>query len=202
MNVIVCLYSKYSERCKKFLDYVSTTSIDMKMLCIDNEKVRRVIENDKPHYSITTVPCILVFHINGAMEKFEGFQAFQYTKTVADGIEKSAKMFPPALEERNKDPVGNNDGSQQIQNVVVHQTPEEILSMDGHNGSDESIQPLGPPQGSDVPVEAVQFNKKKENILSMAMSMAKQREVEDEKLNPNPYMKTKMAQEEITKQNG
>jgi hypothetical protein len=40
-------------------------------------------------------------------------------------------------------------------------------------------------------------SKKKENILSLAASMAKQRESEDEQMHPNPYAKAQEAQEAI-----
>ena len=89
-TVAVCLYSKYSQRSKEFLDDIHP-SMGIQMLCIDNEQVRQAIVKDNHGYHIKTVPCIFLFHSNGRLEKYEGSDAFAWLRKAREVME--ANMF-------------------------------------------------------------------------------------------------------------
>ena len=89
-TVAVCLYSKYSQRSKEFLDDIHP-SMGIQMLCVDNEEVRQAIVKDNHGYHIKTVPCIFLFYSNGRLEKYEGSDAFAWLRKARKVIE--ANMF-------------------------------------------------------------------------------------------------------------
>ena len=204
MNVIVCLYSKYSAKCKQFLDYVSQTPIDMKMLCADNEDVRQCIMRDDPKYRIQSLPSILVFHVTGKMQKYEGYEAFEYI----DSLTKAMQYQPPPPEEPPQDTSGRGDSPSS--STAIQQHPVQPVSSSTISPPLEPpIQPsiLTPPEVSkelppelrdlQIPPEAQQAKINKKDVMSMAASMAKQREMEEEQSHPNPYARVKAAQEKI-----
>ena len=240
MSIIVCLYSKYSEKCRSFLEFVSTTPIDMKMLCVDNEKTRSLIQKDDPRYHIRIVPCLLVFHVNGVMEKKEGFETFEYVQSLMKQMHLSpspspssesnmSSMIPVTTISGNTDQVDSldrygpippppfsvkSDKDDGISNPRHHNSPNsptnspnhassEGQNMNNNNNMDIPSIPPHPPLSLErtaedsLPTEAKYVNKKKESILSLAASMAKQRESEDEQMHPNPYAKVQEAQESI-----
>ena len=89
-TVAVCLYSKYSQRSKEFLDDIHP-SLGIQMLCVDNEEVRQAIVRDHQGYHIKTVPCIFLFHSNGRLEKYEGSDAFTWLRKAREVME--ANMY-------------------------------------------------------------------------------------------------------------
>jgi hypothetical protein len=91
-SVAVCLYSKYSQRSKEFLDDIHP-SMGVQMLCVDNEEVRQAIVKDNHGYHIKTVPCIFLFYSNGRLEKYEGSDAFTWLRKTREMLE--ATMFQP-----------------------------------------------------------------------------------------------------------
>lgn len=220
MSIVVCLYSKYSEKCRSFLEYVSTTPLDMKMLCIDNEKVRHLMEKDEPRYRIRMVPCLLIFQMNGVMEKKEGFESFEYVQEILkelrhvpnpialdSGSTPMIPVNPMTLSTENR----TNMSATSIQNVQNMENMERfgpVPPMPHPSLSSPSSMPSVNPSltekfetmeetSSELPTEAQYVTKKKENILTLAATMAKQRENEDEKMHPNPYAKAQEAQEAI-----
>ena len=72
---IICLHSKFSKYSKNLLYLVQNKLTFIKFICIDNNKVRKRILNDKK-LNVTTVPCILVVFSTGIVEKYEGEAAF------------------------------------------------------------------------------------------------------------------------------
>jgi len=84
-TVAVCLYSKYSQRCKEFLDDLQP-QLGVQMLCIDNEEVRHAILKDNHGYHIKTVPCVFLFYPNGRLEKYEGSDAFTWLRKVRETL--------------------------------------------------------------------------------------------------------------------
>ncbi|MBL4898369.1 MAG: hypothetical protein JKX76_01850 [Colwellia sp.] len=66
---IICLYSKFSNVSKQFLSKISNVDF-IRPICIDNEKIRVAVANDKK-LNITKVPTILVIHDDGLVEKFD-----------------------------------------------------------------------------------------------------------------------------------
>lgn len=71
-NNVIVLYSKYSPNCQKILDiYDVSMSSFIKLICIDNEKIRKRFLQSKT-IKISTVPCVILTYNDGTMEKFEG----------------------------------------------------------------------------------------------------------------------------------
>ena len=214
MSIVVCLYSKYSEKCRSFLEYVSTTPLDMKMLCIDNENVRKLMEKDEPRYRIRMVPCLLIFQMNGVMEKKEGFESFEYVQQILKelrhvpnpiSLDGSSTPMIPVNSINSINPSSTNGTSKQnMENMErfgpVPPMPHPSLPLPASpNSNHVSTEKFETPSdmSSELPTEAQYVTKKKENILTLAATMAKQRESEDEKMNPNPYAKAQEAQEAI-----
>lgn len=87
----VLLFSKYSENCKKLFAIMSNSGINfspLQSLCIDNEKIRKRILDNK-QFNITVVPSILSVYSNGNVETYEGANAFNWVQGVI------AKLTPP-----------------------------------------------------------------------------------------------------------
>jgi len=104
-TVAVCLYSKYSQRCKEFLDDLQP-QLGVQMLCIDNEEVRQAILKDNHGYHIKTVPCIFLFYPNGRLEKYEGSDAFTWLRKVqevlnANRYQQPQQQIQPPLQPQN-----------------------------------------------------------------------------------------------------
>lgn len=80
----VCLYSKYSDRCTEFLDLLSTEGMmertEVKMVCIDNVEVRKLILEDSLGYKIRLVPCVLEICPSGRIEKHEASDALVWLR--------------------------------------------------------------------------------------------------------------------------
>lgn len=112
-TVAVCLYSKYSQRSKEFLDDIHP-SLGIQMLCVDNEEVRQAIVRDHQGYHIKTVPCIFLFHSNGRLEKYEGSDAFTWLRKAREVME--ANMY-----QRQQTPI---QPSQPQQTPIQFQQPE------------------------------------------------------------------------------
>ena len=116
-TVAVCLYSKYSQRSKEFLDDIHP-SMGIQMLCIDNEEVRQAIVKDNQGYHIKTVPCIFLFHSNGRLEKYEGSDAFTWLRKAREIME--ANMFQQQQQMPQQTPI------QLQQPVPPQQTPIQL----------------------------------------------------------------------------
>lgn len=94
IKITTFLFSKYSNNCKAFIEMLSKIpneyKVNLKMtdVCIDNEKIRKNILNSKK-IDIKMVPCILIVYNNGAIEKFEGSDAFNWLNEIIGNIIKS-----------------------------------------------------------------------------------------------------------------
>ena len=88
---IILLYSKYSNFSKNFFNIMNQTdvlkNIQIKLLCVDNEKLRERILNSK-NIKINNIPCILIMYDNGTVDKYEGTDCFLW---LDDFIEKTQK---------------------------------------------------------------------------------------------------------------
>tara|TARA_Y100000389_G_scaffold61028_1_gene57150 strand:- start:5461 stop:6264 length:804 start_codon:yes stop_codon:yes gene_type:complete len=109
----VLLYSKYSPLSKKILDIIQSSPVNLEQivslqtLCIDNEKVRKKIYQNK-QIDITSVPCILVIFPDGGIEKYDGVPAFQW-------IEEILQKFAPPPPQPQQPPPPPQKSLQQIQ---------------------------------------------------------------------------------------
>ena len=78
---VIIIYSKYSPYCKPILDIIG--EIDdtrVKFVCIDNKVTRKEILSSKT-IRIRSVPCIILKHQNGEVEKFEGDNVSNWIQT-------------------------------------------------------------------------------------------------------------------------
>ena len=79
----VLLYSKYSNLSKQFVDGIQglppdlLDAVALRQLCVDNKAIRARIEQNK-EIQINHVPCLLVVHPSGTVEKYEGSDAFSW----------------------------------------------------------------------------------------------------------------------------
>ena len=119
-TVAVCLYSKYSQRSKEFLDDIHP-SMGIQMLCVDNEEVRQSIVKDNHGYHIKTVPCIFLFHSNGRLEKYEGSDAFTWLRKAREVIE--ANSFQQQQQIPQQTPLQFQQTSVPQQTPIVQQMP-------------------------------------------------------------------------------
>jgi hypothetical protein len=238
-GMTVCLYSKYSPRCVDFFtDMVYLRGV--KMLCIDNQEIRRVIEEDACHYGVFEVPCILVFYQNGRLDKYEGDDAFSWLQDKKHRTIMSSRLLSSALSsDLDKDRIPTLPTSSS--SYSDHLSTESVVSMDSGNSSNSSLLPIeregrvdvsdpvtaqqqrqlqlqsqqsqmapqqqqqqqqqqsqdphvpapGDPRMVDISEEEKYATetkstvlKKRENIMAMAASMAKQRESEFEANDP------------------
>lgn len=205
--VSVCLYSKYSEKCVLFFqDMVYLKGV--RMLCIDNQSVREMIENDTCRYDIQEVPCILTFFKNGRMDKYEGEDAFAWlrdrknrllatSKMVMSSLEPSiTPMKPPVqkrLEIRTMNPVIPEDpfppqpsggGGGTIPAASSTLVPETESGIGGYTPGDPIAVDVPESERSATATNNNNILRKKDNIMNMAMNMAKQRESEFEANDP------------------
>lgn len=90
----VLLYSKYSSNCKRLMDLMKNSQVDidsilrLQHLCVDNPKVRERIKKNN-QIDVTIVPCILCVYPNGGVEKFDGAYAFNWIENII------SKLTPP-----------------------------------------------------------------------------------------------------------
>lgn len=172
-DIAILLYSKYSTRCQTFLRALEALTDDapltqLHLLCVDNEDVRKLLHADAHGYQVQRVPCVLVFQAAGLVEKFEGVDTASWLQREQARKAAATTTLP----------------------TVTADAPV--------------LPPAIPPSSSapQTPVEAVQgtdqiMTRKRENILSVAATMAKQREKEEESTIPNPYAKAQEAQQRI-----
>lgn len=88
------LYSKYSQGCKLFFSMLENNNLSeplrtmkLQFLAIDNQQIRKSVKNSI--LGITHVPCLLIFYVNGTVEKFDGGRLFDWLRNIA------AKFAPP-----------------------------------------------------------------------------------------------------------
>jgi hypothetical protein len=187
MSVVLCLYSKYSQRCKEFLDDVRE-EMDIQMLCIDHREIRDMISKDMNGYHVRTVPCIFILYSNGRLEKYEGSDAFVWLRKLKDEIAPSSSSVPaqvpaqvpvqptptqPLSAPSSPPPSTSIDEIEMISTVNTEppkQTVEELIDkeMSMRRATDQVI------------------TKKNEGIKELAQMLQRQRESEEEQMNPPP----------------
>jgi hypothetical protein len=84
----ILLYSKYSSKCKSIIDMLSIIqleTINLTMLCIDNEDIRIRIRNSN-NIKIDTVPCILTIFPDGGVEKYDKNSVFNWVEEIIQKV--------------------------------------------------------------------------------------------------------------------
>ncbi len=77
-----------------------TTQFSLQSLCIDNEKIRkRIIENKQ--IQVTSVPCLLLIFPDGGIEKYDGGHAFEWVEDIIRKFAPPQQPQPQQSEEEN-----------------------------------------------------------------------------------------------------
>ena len=85
---IICVYSKYSSYCQKFLKLASKIP-DIKKLCIDNTKVRHYITHSK-NIQLSQVPSLIVKNEEtGENNIYQGDDAFNHIALLTETYERN-----------------------------------------------------------------------------------------------------------------
>ena len=114
---IIFFYSKYSAQCKKLTKF-SKQLENIKYICIDNSIARKYIQNDDK-INIKYVPCILVLHDDGIVEKFEGENAFRWV------TKRLPKQTPPQSVQQTPPQSVQQTPPQSVQQTPPQKTPLE-----------------------------------------------------------------------------
>jgi hypothetical protein len=97
-TINILLFSKFSQVCKKFVQILGTVphiKNNITFLCVDNVKVREIIEKDK-NLLITSVPCLLrIDEYTGYVETFEGKKAFDILDSYINFSKKTSPETSP-----------------------------------------------------------------------------------------------------------
>lgn len=213
-TVAVCLYSKYSQRCKEFLD--DTRPGMLHMLCIDNEEVRQAITKDSHGYHIRTVPCVFVFYPNGRLEKYEGSDAFTWLRKIKDIIETNNRPQSSFVQQQTtsiqqqtpiqkQTPIQQQTAIQQ-QSPSMEQQPPPLATNEFEQIDPEPLD-ITPIEENGIQTVHVQqpsqnaediinkememrrasdqvITRKQDNIKELAQMMQRQRENDDDKITP------------------
>lgn len=162
-TLAICLYSKYSQRCKEFLEEMGH-EIDVQMVSIDNPEIRKRVMEDEQGYHVKTVPCVFLLFGNGRLEKYEGSDAFVWLRKVKEAL----KQYEEDDENPQQPP-----SPQQVEEEFKEAPPVQVTQTNMHP-------PIPTERGTDQII-----TKKQENIKELAQAMQRQRESEEE-TNNNP----------------
>jgi hypothetical protein len=182
--LILCLYSKYSQRCKEFLDELDG-EIQPRMICIDHKDVRKMVMQDENGYHVKTVPCLFLFFPNGRLEKYEGSDAFVW---VRKWKEKNNESLPPSQSTIMASPsiitpLPPPPPPQQSPPIPSPPIPEK--TTDDKEKTDSVEQIMEKETQMRMATDQI-ITRKQDNIKELAQMMQRQRESEEERMNPPP----------------
>lgn len=200
-TVAICLYSKYSQRCKEFLEDVDP-HLGIHMLCIDHSEVRDAIFKDEQGYNIKTVPCIFLFYPNGRLEKYEGSDAFTWLRKIKELLYEPAQQsstLPPQQTpiQQLKTVPQQQPSSIQQQEPPPPPPPFEPLDITPieENGIQRGAGEFEQQQNAEDIINKEMelrrasdqiITRKQENIKELAQMMQRQRESDDDSIAPPP----------------
>ena len=167
----VLIYSKYSSNCKRFIDTMNKAGVDsyLYLLCIDNEEVRKRVQNDKK-ITITIVPCVLSVFSTGGVEKYDGEYAFKWLESIIE--ENTPKVSEiPKIEEEEKEP----EPEMAISSAISYNPKTSIDDIPQSLDSDRSVMTNNVSKNIKPSSETHTAN-------DIAKEMAKERENMDKKL--------------------
>jgi len=76
-SLIILFYSQYSQSCIDLIKALSSTTLDIRLLCIDKKRIKEHVLQDT-RYQIRVVPTVLIIHSDGNTEKYEDNAAGQW----------------------------------------------------------------------------------------------------------------------------
>lgn len=219
-TIAVCLYSKYSQRCKEFMEDLVPGA---HMLCVDHIKVRQAIMNDNHGYNIKTVPCVFLFYPNGKLEKYEGSDAFTWLRQVKNVmmVQQEPQSFnqppqhtilqepqsfnqPPPQPQHTilQEPFNNQPPPQPQQHTTLQEPPsfnQQQEPLDITPIGENELQPQNAEEIINKEMEMRMaseqiMTRKQENIKELAQLMQRQRESDDDQIEPPPlYPKDRLG---------
>lgn len=215
----VLLYSKYSKFSTEIVSQVNQyqnvflENFNMKLLCIDNELVRKRIISSKK-INISFVPSILVIYEDGGVEKYENNDAFVWVNEVIQRVLTITKQ-QQAIEQENTAQEENSEieeeeeeikpkkvvqkTQKQKQKQIQQKTPLKKKNVPKNKTSIEDLEDLDDLEQDEYDEENNQFEHqmieqvestnamtaKKNDLLSLAAEMQKSRD-SFEKTNEKP----------------
>lgn len=216
----VLLYSKYSKFSTEIVSQVNQyqnvflENFNMKLLCIDNELVRKRIISSKK-INISFVPSILVIYEDGGVEKYENNDAFVWVNEVIQRVLTITKQ-QQAIEQENIAQEENSEideeeeeeikpkkvvqkTQKQKQKQIQQKTPLKKKNVPKNKTSIEDLEDLDDLEQDEYDEENNQFEHqmieqvestnamtaKKNDLLSLAAEMQKSRD-SFEKTNEKP----------------
>jgi hypothetical protein len=192
---IIFFYSKYSNKCKKFLE-ISSNIISYTLICVDNKDVRQQIL-DSDNVQIKSVPCLLILTNNSNnIEKYEGNDCFLWIQNIISQNEsknqKIKKSSTPSQQSQSSSSVTsiNNIDENFIEdheenillnqdenlNVIENETKQEIIIDDEMQKKMEYEEMI---ENGNIHGVKKKETGKKTNLITLAQEMQKVREIEE-----------------------
>ena len=190
MSTVVILYSKYSQRSIDLVQSVEGV-LEFRKICIDNENLRREIQENKKGVTVAYVPCIFIVHANGNLDKYEGKDAFTWVHTTLQSMKRY--MTPPPSQNPPMAPIAP---LQMYHEPAPKPTPEPPMEENNTRSMTSAplvIKPLDgppppPPEDERQHVKGVKKSSG-DSIQNMAAQLQAEREKEDENQHPNALSK-------------
>lgn len=217
IKITTFLFSKYSNNCKAFAEILSKipneykNNLKLTDICIDNENIRKNILNSKK-IDIKMVPCILIVYNNGAIEKFEGMDAFNWINEIIGNLLKSQETENQLKQQQEIHNQLQQQISSQQQQIIEQQklleqqeslekqkvasipakkqvnnkkgkTSIDDLETESEDNMEEFQEDI---QSSSKPKNALTV--KKESLMNTAMAMQKSRDNLDKNLKTPPII--------------
>lgn len=184
-TVAVCLYSKYSQRCREFLEHAAG---GIHTLCIDHPDVRQAIAEDNHGYNIRTVPCVFIFYPDGRLEKYEGSDAFTWLRKIQEVL---AQQQQPQPQTTPLQPFHEPQPQPQPQPFHEPQPPLQHLQQ-VEIPQEEEVELSRPQNAEDIINQEMELRRaseqvitrKQDNIKELAQMMQRQRESDDDQIQP------------------
>jgi hypothetical protein len=180
--MLILLYSKYSKFSKDLLK-VLPPEVDIKLLCLDNENIRKTFINDS--CPIKYVPCLLVFD-NDKLLQYNGYNDIvNFINTL---IQQSQPPPPPPQQTQPPPPSIKSEMSgeyypQSLQQNGVEKTETKYNIIGGVDPLDNDFSQFhGEPTGGE-PVKSA-LSSKQTNLTQMAAQLAAERESIEQVENP------------------
>jgi hypothetical protein len=201
-HTILCLYSKFSNSSKNFLDLVNSNGIDyITPVCVDNKEIRNKIISSS--YQIQYVPCLLFIYASGSIEKYEGDLAFKWLNEIINKkmienqklqqemvqsvqqtpiISKKSKKSKKVIEEPEED---EESSSEEEEPEPPKKTKKNKVVRVSEQTDLNDLLDLGETVQTETNVK--QSIKDGGNIMNKVQEMQRMREAEDAKLSKKPF---------------
>jgi hypothetical protein len=179
-NISILMYSKYSQQCIKLIELINKDNFleatKLKLVCIDNEKIRKRILKSKK-IKVNSVPCMLLFFSNGNVEKHDGVNLFNWVYSTIEKINPSIQKQPIIQQNQIRKSV---DTKKQKINETITQI-DELLSGEEEEEEEEEkilVKKHKSPELNRKPPRGIKSSSdtSKKDISTLAAELAKQRE--------------------------